>query len=112
MASINNLYIDQGSDYQVTVTVKGNDLIGYSAAAQFRKSFGSSTAYNFECSVNEAAVDEDGSVTLTLLGEDSDDITAGRYLYDCEITSPGGTKTRIVEGLVILTPQITKPVEP
>lgn len=112
MASINNLYIDQGSDYQVSVTVKGNSLVGYSAAGQFRKSFGSSTAYDFDCTVTEGVDDADGSVNLTLLGETSDDIPAGRYLYDVEITSPGGTKTRVVEGLVVLTPQITKPVGP
>ncbi len=112
MATTSNLYIDQGSDYQVTVTVNDQSLVGHTAAAQFRKSYGSSTAYNFVCTVNEGDDDVDGTVTLTLLGVDSDDIPAGRYLYDVEVTSPGGTKTRIVEGLVILNPQITKPVDP
>jgi len=108
MATISNLYIDQGSDYQVTVTVNGRSLAGHTAFAQFRKSFGSSTAYNFTCVVNEGTDEVDGTISLTLLGEISDDIQPGRYLYDVEITSPGGTKTRVVEGLVVITPQITK----
>lgn len=109
MATTSNLYIDQGSDYQVTITVDDTDITGYTVAAQMRKSYGSSTAYNFTCAVSDGAA---GKLTLTLLGEDSDGIPAGRYLYDVEITSPGNTKTRVVEGLVVLTPQITKPVGP
>ena len=109
MASLSNLYIDQGSDYQVTITVDDTDITGYTVAAQMRKSFCSSTAYNFIAEVSDGPA---GRLTLALLGEDSDDIPAGRYLYDVEITSPGGSKTRVVEGLVVLTPQITKPVGP
>lgn len=105
MASLNNLYVDQGSDYQVTVTVEDKDITGYTVKAQMRKSFGSSVAYDFEGEVSDGPA---GKLTLSLLGEDSDDIPAGRYLYDVEITSPGGTKTRVVEGLVILNPQITQ----
>ena len=35
-------------------------------------------------------------------------IPAGRWLYDVEITSPSGTKTRVVEGVVTVNPQITQ----
>jgi len=105
VASLSNLYVDQGSDYQVTITVDDTDITGYTVKAQMRKSYGSSTAYDFDAVVSDGPA---GKLTLTLLGEDSSDIPAGRYLYDVEITSPGGTKTRVVEGLVILTPQITQ----
>ena len=36
------------------------------------------------------------------------DIPAGRYLYDVEITSPEGERTRVLEGIVTVTPEITK----
>lgn len=109
MAAISNLYIDQGSDYTVTITVENKDISDYDVAAQMRKSYGSTTAYPFTCSVTDGPA---GKLTLVLLGEDSDDIPAGRYLYDVEITSEGGSKTRVVEGIVILSPQITRAVEP
>jgi hypothetical protein len=32
----------------------------------------------------------------------------GRYLYDVEITSSSGTKTRVVEGIVTVNPEITQ----
>jgi len=32
---------------------------------------------------------------------------AGRYVYDVEITSSGGTKTRVLEGQLEITPGVT-----
>lgn len=108
MATIRNLYIDQGSDYSVTITVEGMNLTGYDVLAQFRKSYGSNVAYDFEGEVTEAS-DEQSKVTLVYLGEDSAEIEAGRFVYDAKVVSPGGTPKRIVEGLVILSPQATRP---
>ena len=47
MASISNIFIDQGTDFSITVDVTQADgaalnLTGYSAAAQIRKTYGSS----------------------------------------------------------------------
>jgi hypothetical protein len=35
-------------------------------------------------------------------------ITAGRYLYDLEVTDSTGVKSRLVEGIVTVTPEITR----
>ena len=48
MAIIANLYIDQGTDYSITVDCTDSagevlDLTGYTAAAQMRKTYSSST---------------------------------------------------------------------
>ena len=48
MAIIANLYIDQGTDYSITVDCTDSagevlDLTGYTAAAQMRKTYGSSS---------------------------------------------------------------------
>jgi hypothetical protein len=32
----------------------------------------------------------------------------GRYLYDVEMTSSGGAKTRVLEGQVEITPGVTQ----
>ncbi len=34
-------------------------------------------------------------------------LTAGRALYDLLITSPAGEKTRVVEGIVTILPNVT-----
>jgi hypothetical protein len=109
MAAISNLYIDQGSTFSAIITIKGSDgnpinLTGFTVASQMRKSYGSTTAYSFVTTVHDAL---SGKVKLFLSAENSSLIKPGRYLYDIEITI-NSTKTRVVEGLVILTPEITK----
>ena len=111
MASISNLYIDQGSTYSNIITVASStgsalDLTNYTVASQIRKSYGSSTAYDFTASVYNAV---EGKVRLQLTSTESSAIPAGRYLYDIEITNTiTSAKTRILEGIVVVTPEITQ----
>ena len=60
MASISNIFIDQGADFTTTVTVTDSNgdavsLVGYSAAAQIRKSYSSSTSTDFTTSISNAS---------------------------------------------------------
>ena len=110
MATIANLVIDQGTTFSSIVTLTDQigsplNLTGYTVASQFRKSYQSSTAISFTASIYDANA---GKVRLQLSPEDTTDVKAGRYLYDIELTSSGGEKSRALEGLVILTPEITK----
>jgi hypothetical protein len=110
MATGANIFIDQGSDYSNIVTVTASngqplDLTGFTVASQMRKSYSSSVAYNFSASILSASL---GRVRLQLTATQSEAIPPGRYLYDVEITSPGSSKTRVVEGIATITPQITQ----
>jgi len=110
MATISNLFVDAGSDYSNIITVSSTNgqplnLGGYTVASLMRKSYSSSTAYAFTATVYDAA---NGKVRLQLSASDSSAIPAGRWLYDVEITSASGSKTRVVEGIVTITPQITQ----
>jgi hypothetical protein len=110
MAAISNLYIDAGSTFSAIITVRGSDgnpinLIGFTVASQIRKSYGSLNAYSFTTSVYDAAT---GKVRILLPAETSSSIKPGRYLYDIEITSSIGEKLRVLEGIVLITPEITK----
>lgn len=110
MAVVNNLYVDAGSTFSTIITVRNSDgspmnLSGYTAASQIRKSYGSITAYNFNASVHDVDL---GEIRLQLSDEESGAIKPGRYLYDIEITSSIGEKLRVVEGVVLVTPEITK----
>lgn len=109
MASISNLYIDAGATYSNIITVTSSNgqplnLTGYTVASQMRKSYGSSTAYPFTSSVYNA----NGQIRLQLTPQQSQAIPPGRWLYDVEITSSSGTKTRVVEGIVVVNPEITQ----
>jgi len=110
MATVSNLFVDAGASYSNIISVAATNgqplnLTGYSVASQMRKSYQSSTAYNFTASVFNA---EQGKVRLQLTPQQSEAIPAGRWLYDVEITSPSGSKTRVVEGIVTVNPQITQ----
>jgi hypothetical protein len=110
VATISNLYVDQGSFYRTHVTVTASDglildLSNYTAAAQMRKSYSSSTAYNFSVSIVNPA---SGQVRIELTTEQSRNIPAGRYLYDLEVTDANGQKIRVIEGIVVINPEITK----
>jgi hypothetical protein len=110
MAQISNIYIDAGSTYSAIVNIRNGDgtpinLTNFTIAAQIRKSYGSLNAYNFVCSVFDAA---SGKVRMVLPASTSSTIKPGRYLYDIEVTSPIGEKLRVIEGIVLITPEITK----
>jgi hypothetical protein len=113
VASISNLFVDQGSDYSNIITIASStgaplDLTNYTVASQMRKSYGSSSYYTFTASVYDAA---NGKIRLRLAASISVDIPAGRYLYDIEITNTvTQAKTRVLEGTVIVTPEITKDI--
>jgi hypothetical protein len=109
MATIQNLYIDQGTTFSLSVIVSDQngdpkDLTDYTVAAQMRKSYYTSTAIDFTA---EASIPEDGEVTISLTAEQTSAIKAGRYVYDIEITGDDQT-LRILEGIVVVNPEVTK----
>ena len=107
MASIVNLFVDQGSDYTLTLTVKddnGNatDLTGYTVEAYFQKWTGSNKVHKFTPTVTDAT---NGKLQIKLLGSESDDIASGRYNYDVVINNSDNDITRrVIQGQVTLNP--------
>lgn len=111
MASVSNLYIDQGSDFIVVVTLTNQDgtplnLENFVVKSQFRKSYQSSQAVNFQIEILEPFTS--GKIRMKLPADSSSPLLAGRYLYDVEVTNQLGERRRALEGIVILTPEITR----
>lgn len=109
MASKANLVIDQGSTFSTDLTLSdenGDRLIlnGYTANSQIRRWYTSTNAAaTFTTSINvDSAV-----ITLTLTANQTSNLVSGRYVYDVEITD-GVEVSRIVEGIVTVTPQVTR----
>ena len=46
-------------------------------------------------------------LNIGLTNTQTNAMKAGRYVYDVEITSSGGTKTRVLEGQIEITPGVT-----
>lgn len=109
MATKANLVIDQGSTFStdLTLTDENGDpltLVGYTANSQIRKWYTSSNASaTFTTSINTTSA----VITLTLTANQTSNLVSGRYVYDVEISSDGEV-SRIVEGIVTVTPQVTR----
>ena len=110
-AAAYNLKIDQGSDFALDLVVKEDNAIknltGYSARAQMRNTKGASAvAATFTCTVPNASA---GEVKMQLTNSASSAISAGKYYYDLEIFTASDVRvSRLMEGTVILTPEVTR----
>jgi len=109
MAQVQNLYIDQGTTFSLSIAVNDQngdlkDLSDYTAAAQMRKSYYTNTAIDFTADVT---LPEEGEVTISLTADETTALKAGRYVYDIEISSDLET-VRVLEGIVVINPEVTK----
>ena len=107
MAAKVNLIIDQGTTFtsQFAVYNESDNPVNfdtYTGAAQMRKTYTSSTSYPFVVTVSNT-----GFVFLSMSAANTALIEAGRYVYDVEVTG-NGTVSRIAEGIVTVTPQVTR----
>lgn len=109
-AGYQELFVEQGSDYTTSITlddVDGNafDLTNYTSKGQIRKSYYSANATaEFTITITNPV---DGTIGLTLNSANTANIAPGRYVYDVVIKNNQNVKTRVLEGIVNVLPQVT-----
>lgn len=93
--------VPQGATFTRTFTVAIDnvpwDFGGYTAAMQVRQSF-DSTAANLTLTTENGGIEfgeTAGTFTVTITAEQTDDLDAGNYVYDLEV-STGETVTRLL----------------
>jgi len=109
MATKANLKIGQGTDYltSITLTDDAGDPIylgGYTGAGQIRKYYTSSQSVDFDVEVEANT----GVVTLRLTSDQTNEMEAGRYVYDIELSDASNIVSRVLEGIVTVTPGVTR----
>lgn len=109
MAIKANLTIDQGSTFVSTLALTDSNDVPinldlYTASAQMRKHYTSSNATSFSVTANGTT----GVITLALSANSTANLVSGRYVYDVEIVDGSGSITRVVEGIVTVTPNVTR----
>jgi hypothetical protein len=112
-----NITIYQGADFQRLLTIKAGapavdvDLTGYTFKAQARTAFGIATAaFEFTFTLKDQTTNT-GEVDWKLANSALTALKLTKstaYVYDVEMTSPGGIKTRILEGTATVKPEVTK----
>lgn len=81
------------------------NLFGYSASSQMRKSY---YATSFTIITSTITGNANGEITLSMTSANTANLTPGRSVFDLLITAPNGTKTRVIEGIVVISPGVTQ----
>lgn len=108
MAKRVNLIIDQGTTFSSTFELVDDfdDALivnDFTARGQIRKHYSSNSYTNFTCTLT------DGQLVISLDAVQTANLTPQRYVYDVElIDTVANSVTRIVEGFVTVTPEVTK----
>lgn len=108
MATKINMVMDQAATFSSSFTVldvfnNPIDFSTYTASSQMRKTYMSVNSYSFSVTANST-----GGITLSMTANNTALIDAGRYVYDVEVVDGVGVKSRIAEGIITVTPQVTR----
>jgi len=116
MAEFLELYMDQGADFSTTISLNDDDtnmpqnVAGYVITSHMRKSLLSVNATaSFRCSILGPA--SEGEILMEMTAANTANIKAGSYFFDVKVregTNPAYTYTRLIEGIIYVTPSITR----
>lgn len=106
------LYIDQGVNFNNIINLTNDvtntpiNVAGYTITSQLRRSYYSANASgNITCTVTDAA---NGEITMTMTPANTANLRAGRYIFDVRMEDLAGTVSRPLEGMVTVTPRVTR----
>jgi hypothetical protein len=114
MATRYDLEIDAGATYTYTATVRDSagalvNLTGYTAAMKIRPTVESSTV---SLSLTQASGltlgGAAGTVLITITAAQTTALDSGNFVYDLKVTSGGGIATRVIEGDVVVKPEVSR----
>jgi hypothetical protein len=109
-----NLTFSQGATWKLAMTYTNNngepiDLTNYTARMQVRLSYTSSTAVLSLTNSNGISLGGAlGTIQLLVTATATAAIAADQYVYDLEIESTSGEVSRVVQGTLLVTPEVTR----
>tara|TARA_B100000945_G_scaffold318648_1_gene323979 strand:- start:1210 stop:1545 length:336 start_codon:yes stop_codon:yes gene_type:complete len=109
-AGIYNFTLNQGATFTRQMTVKENNsplnLTGHTAAMQLRSTYDSSTvALSMTAAVINAT---QGILSISATATATAALEEGIYVYDLELTTSAGVVTRLLQGQVTVSPEVTR----
>jgi hypothetical protein len=115
MASTYNAVIDQGADYYVNFTYQDSagtpiNLTNYTAAMQLRFTPASATAVLSLSSPSNGITitGATGLVAVHITAAQTTTLNPLIYDYDLELTSSGGIVTRLIQGNLTVSAEVTR----
>jgi hypothetical protein len=110
-AGYQELYLEQGTTFFTSVALDDIDgvpylLDGAEVKAQIRKSYYSTqVAAEFIVEIPNPDV---GVIVLSLEASNTANIFPGRYVYDVCLKDAENAVTRLLEGIITISPQVTR----
>lgn len=112
MAAYVELILDQGTTFNNIINLSDDitnaniNVSGYTITSQMRRSYYSANATaNITCTITNA---NQGEITMRMDAGITANIKPGRYLFDLQTIDPLGTVNRVLEGIITVTPRITR----
>lgn len=112
MSAYVELYLDQGSDFNNIINLTDDvtnapiNVAGYLIKSQIKRSYYSANVTaNITCTVTDAS---NGEIKLSMTAANTAKIKAGRYVFDVKTTDTLNIVSRVLEGIITVTPQVTK----
>lgn len=114
-AAQHDIAIEQGATFRLNLVWKDSndvpvDLTGYIARMQVRGSFSDANIQLNLTTENGAIVlgGAAGTIAVTAAATFTDDIKIRAGVYDLELQASDGTVTRLVQGKVKISPEVTR----
>jgi hypothetical protein len=110
-AYVSNLVINAGVDFEQVFTLEDGannapiNLTNYGLSAQMRKHATATGVTTFTTSFYDAA---NGKIQIGLSTAQTASLKPGRYVYDVVITNTSNKMERVVEGMVLVSPGVTR----
>lgn len=112
MAAYTELYLDQGATFNNIINLTDDitnapiNIAGYTITSQMKRSYYSSNiTANIVCTVTNYS---NGEITMSMTAANTAKIKAGRYVFDVKLKDQVNIITRVLEGIITVTPQVTK----
>jgi len=103
-----NITIEQGEDFSASFAIRNPDesiatLSNYSVLSTLKKYPTTSIGTTFTTSLDTTT----SVATIGLGRTDTSSLSPGRHYYDIFIVSPGGNRTKVIEGNALVNPSAT-----
>jgi len=112
MAAYVELYVDQGTTFNNIINLTDDttntpvNVYGYTITSQMRRSYYSANiTANITCTVTDST---NGEITMSMTAANTSNIKAGRYLFDVKTVDRTNITSRILEGIITVTPQVAR----
>lgn len=112
MSEYVELYIDKGTDFSTTIDITDDntnlpqDLAGVTIRSSLKRSLVSPNVYaSFVCTTDVANLN--GTIQISMNAANTAALKVGTYFFDVITIDTGNTHSRLIEGVVHVTPSIT-----